>query len=225
MEKFIETQSQNTLPILLYSMSSFFMLFINAPAVIVSLYLLFIVMTYLLTMKTAIIFKMLRISCLVIFIYFLIISILTWQLSIELLQDIIPKGIGLSILICTGIVVFDEIPTFQLVKITKLISPWENAIYAILSGFRTFRVIFDISSKTIVAQKTKGIHKNYLLSIKIYLSNMVIGFFEFIFDFGNQLETVDIKKIDNKNLITFTLKNILFFFYFLMSIRGIFHGD
>ena len=124
-------------------------------------------------------------------------------------------------MVCTGIVVFSEIPTFQLVKITKLICPGENAIYAVLSGFRTFLVVFNISSKTIIAQKARGMHNSKLLSIKTYLLNILINFFEFIFDFGNQLETVDLKKIHNKNLVSLTLKNVLFFLYLLISVGGI----
>ncbi len=222
MERFIEKQKRNTLPILMYSIASFFVLFINNLYIIFSLYFLFIVSTYLLSEKKSTIFKVLKVSCFVVAIYFLVTSILGWQLSLKILKDIISKGIGLSILVCTGIVVFDEMPTFQLVKITRLISPWENAIYAILSGFRTFPVIFNISSKVIVAQKARGIHKNYLLAIKTYLLNMIISFFEFIFDFGNQLEAVDMKNINNKNLVSLTLKNILFLSYLLISIGGMF---
>lgn len=222
MERFIEEQKRNTLPILMYSIASFFVLFISNLYMIFSLYFLFIVLTYLLSEKKSTVFKVLKLSCFVIVIYFLVTSILGWQLSLKILKDIIPKGIGLSILVCTGIVVFDEMPTFQLVKITKLISPGENAIYAILSGFRTFPVIFNISSKVIVAQKARGIHNNYLLSMKTYLLNMLISFFEFIFDFGNQLGAVDLRKINNKNLVSLTLKNILFLLYLLISIGGIF---
>ena len=207
----------------MYLIASFFVLFINNCYLIFSLYFFFIVLTYLLSNKKATVFKVLKLSCLIITIYFLITSILYWQLSLETFKSIIPKGIGFSILVCTGIVVFDGIPTFQLVKISKLISPWENAIYAILSGFRTFPVIFNISSKIIVAQKARGIHKNYLLSIKTYLLNVTISFFEFIFDFGNQLESLDLEKINNKNLVSLTLKNILFFLYLLISIGGIFY--
>jgi len=220
MERFIEEQKRKTLPILMYSIASFFVLFISNLYMIFSLYFLFIVLTYLLSEKESTVFKVLKVSCFVVAIYFLVTSILGWQLSLKILKDIIPKGIGISILVCTGIVVFDEMPTFQLVKVTKLISPGENAIYAILSGFRTFPVIFNISSKVIVAQKARGLHKNYLLSIKTYLLNMIISFFEFIFDFGNQLEAVDMKNINNKNLVSLTLKNILFLSYLLISIGG-----
>ena len=222
MERFIEEQKRKTLPILMYSIASFFVLFISNLYMIFSLYFLFIVLTYLLSEKKSTVFKVLKVSCFVVAIYFLVTSILGWQLNLKILKDIIHKGIGLSILVCTGIVVFDEMPTFQLVKITKLISPGENAIYAILSGFRTFPVIFNISSKVIVAQKARGIHKNYLLAIKTYLLNMIISFFEFIFDFGNQLEAVDMKNINNKNLVSLTLKNILFLSYLLISIGGMF---
>jgi len=181
------------------------------------------VLTYLLSEKKSIILKVLKISCLVFVIYFLVTSILGWQLNLKILKDILPKGIGLSILVCTGIVVFDEMPTFQLVKITKLISPWENAIYAILSGFRTFPVILNISSKVITAQKARGIHKNYLLSIKTYLLNMVISFFEFIFDFGNQLEAVNMENLNTK-IVYLNFKNMLFLSYLIVSIGGVLYG-
>lgn len=223
MESFIEKQKQNTLPILMYSIASCFVLFINNSYIIFSLYFLFIVLTYLLSEKKSIILKVLKISCLVFVIYFLVTSILGWQLNLKILKDILPKGIGLSILVCTGIVVFDEMPTFQLVKITKLISPWENAIYAILSGFRTFPVILNISSKVITAQKARGIHKNYLLSIKTYLLNMVISFFEFIFDFGNQLEAVNMENLNTK-IVYLNFKNMLFLSYLIVSIGGVLYG-
>lgn len=223
MESFIKAQKQNTLPILMYFIASFFVLFINNHYLIFSLYIFFVLLTYLLSKKKSIVFKVLKISFLVIIIYFLITSLLDWQLSLKIFKNIFPKGIGISIVVCTGIVVFDGIPTFQLVKITKLISPSENAIYAILSGFRTFPVIFHISSKVIVAQKVRGIHTNYLLSIKTYLLNMIISFFEFIFDFGNQLGAVDMGKIDNKNLFGFSMKNLLFLSYLLISAGGVFY--
>jgi hypothetical protein len=148
---------------------------------------------------------------------------LGWQLSLKILKDIIPKGICLSILVCTGIVVFDEMPAFQLVKITKLISPGENTIYAILSGFRTFPVIFNISSKVITAQKARGIHKNTLLAIKTYLVNMIISFFEFIFDFGNQLEAVNMENLNTK-IVYLNFKNMLFLSYLIVSIGGVLYG-
>jgi hypothetical protein len=131
----------------------------------------------------------------------------------------IPLGIGLSIVVCTGIVVFSEIPTFQLVKITKLICPGENAIYAVLSGFRTFLVVFNISSKTIIAQKVRGMHKNKLLSIKTYLLNILINFFEFIFDFGNQLDKLEIKNIRTSGLFREIPRNIIFILYLLLAIK------
>lgn len=222
MKRFIEKQRQNTLPILMYLMASFFIIFIDKPKIVL-LYLLFILMTYWLTMKPSTIIRVLKISFFVITIYFLIVSVLGWQMNIEIFYEFIPKGIALSILVCTGIIAFNEIPTFQLVRITKLISPWENAIYAILSGFRTFPVIFNISGKTIMALKVRGIHKNYLLSIKTYLLNMTINFFEFIFDFGNQFGAVDSRKM-NLKIEYFNLKSVSFVIYLIISFGGLCYG-
>lgn len=223
MEKFIEKQNSITLPILIYIVASFFVLFVSELGISLVLFLLFLATTYILTKNSAMILKVVKVSLFVTFLFLLIISIIDWHFSLDKLQEMIPFGIGLSIVVCTGIVVFSEIPTFQLVKITKLICPGENAIYAVLSGFRTFLVVFNISSKTIIAQKARGMHKNKLLSIKTYLLNILINFFEFIFDFGNQLETVDLRKIHNKNLVSLTLKNVLFFLYLLISVGGIFY--
>ena len=224
MEKFIEKQNSITLPILIYTVSSFFVLFVSELGISFVLFFLFLATTYILTKKSAMMLKVIKVSLFVTFLFLLIISIIDWHFSLDKLQEMIPLGIGLSIVVCTGIVVFSEIPTFQLVKITKLICPGENAIYAVLSGFRTFLVVFNISSKTIIAQKARGMHKNKLLSIKTYLLNILINFFEFIFDFGNQLETLDIKKIKSKNFIVLSLNNLLFFFYIILSVGGAYYG-
>lgn len=224
MEKFIERQNSITLPILIYTVASFFVLFVSELGVSLVLFFLFLATTYILTKNTAMMLKVIKISFFVTFFFLLIISLMGWYFSLDKLQEMIPLGIGLSIVVCTGIVVFSEIPTFQLVKITKLICPGENAIYAVLSGFRTFLVVFNISSKTIIAQKARGMHKNKLLSIKTYLLNILINFFEFIFDFGNQLETLDIKKIKSKNFIVLSLNNFLFFFYIILCVGGAYYG-
>ena len=221
MEKFIENQNRITLPILIYTLSSFFILFVSDLRISLLLFFLFLVTTYLLTQKIAAIITVIKVSLFVTFFYLLIISILGWQFPLDKLKEIIPFAIGLSIVVCTGIVVFREIPTFQLIKITKLICLGENALYAVLSGFRTFPVMFSISSKTIIAQKARGMHKHKWLSIKTYLLNILINFFEFVFYFGNQLETLDITKINNKKYLS--LNNFIFIFYLALSIGATYY--
>jgi hypothetical protein len=221
MEKFIGNQNSITLPILIYTLSSFFVLFVSDLRLSLVLFFLFLVTTYLLTHKIAAIITVIKVSLVVTLFYLLIISILGWQFPLDKLQEIIPFATGLSIIVCTGIVVFREIPTFQLVKITKLICPGENALYAVLSGFRTFPVMFSISRKTIIAQKARGMHKHKWLSINTYLLNLVINFFEFIFDFVNQLESVDINKISAK--ININIDIIFFIAYLVASIGAIYY--
>jgi hypothetical protein len=219
MEKFIEKQNSITLPILIYTVASFFVLFVSELGISLVLFFLFLATTYILIKNSAMMLKVIKVSLFVIFLFLLIISIIGWNFSLDKLQEMIPLGIGLSIVVCTGIVVFSEIPTFQLVKITKLICPGENAIYAVLSGFRTFLVVFNISSKTIIAQKVRGMHKNKLLSIKTYLLNILINFFEFIFDFGNQLDKLEIKNIRTSGLFREIPRNIIFILYLLLAIK------
>lgn len=219
MEKFIEKQNRITLPILIYTVASFFVLFVSELGVSLVLFFLFLATTYILTKNSAMMLKVIKVSLFVTFFFLLIISIMGWHFSLDKLQEMIPFGIGLSIVVCTGIVVFSEIPTFQLVKITKLICPGENAIYAVLSGFRTFLVVFNISSKTIIAQKARGMHKNKLLSIKTYLLNILINFFEFIFDFGNQLDKLEIKNIRIIGLFREIPRNIIFILYLFLAIK------
>jgi hypothetical protein len=222
MEKFIEKQNSITLPILIYTLSSFFVLFVSDLRMSFVVYFLFLATTYLLTHKIAAIITVIKVSLVVTFFYLLIVSILGWRFPLDKLQEIIPFAIGLSIVVCTGIVVFREISTFQLIKITKLICPSENALYAVLSGFRTFPVMFSISSKTIIAQKARGMYKQKWLSIKTYLLNMLISFFEFIFDFGNQMESIDFKRIKNENIRYFRISALLFFIYLIASIGAIY---
>ncbi|MEI7868462.1 MAG: hypothetical protein WCI11_11270 [Candidatus Methylumidiphilus sp.] len=222
MDNFIDKQNRITLPILSYTLASFFVIFVSDLGMTFVLFFLFLVTTYLLTNKISAIITVISISFFVTFFYLSLISLLDWQLPFDKLQEIIPFAVGLSIVVCTGVVVFREISTFQLVKITKLICPGENAIYAVLSGFRVFPVMFNISSKTIMAQKVRGMHNNKLLSIKTYLLNMLINFFEFIFDFGNQLESVDIKKIDL--IIKISAKSIYFIAYLYASVVGIYYA-
>lgn len=222
MKKFIDVQNQNTLPLILYCLSSLFIIFIKSLVFLIPLYIFFCILTILLTENFLTFFKISKITLLTIAIYFFVFSILEWDLSFSNFEKIFPKGVSLSILISTGIIVFDVIPTIQLLKITKFVFRNENVVYAMLSGFRTFPVLLNISKKTLMAQKIRGVSKKKILSILLYLYNVLINFFEFFSDFKNQIEYMDIKEaILLKNRIS--IKFLFFFMYSMASILGGIH--
>ena len=67
MEKFIEKQNSITLPILIYTVASFFVLFVSELGISLVLFFLFLATTYILTKNSAMMFKVIKVSLFVTF--------------------------------------------------------------------------------------------------------------------------------------------------------------
>lgn len=206
-----------------YMLASFFVLFSNSVAYNLGLLSVFLPLSYLLTKEAYTLKKVSKIVALVVGVYGAVTMLLSWQISLDTFAGTLPKGIALGILVSTGIVVFFDISTYQLARLVRVFVPTENASYALLAGMRTFPVLADISRKVSLAQKGRGVHRNWRLLVTTYLTNLTINFFEFIHDFETQLGVVDFSSID-RGLDVRSPRNLLFASYLAGSIGGVFYG-
>ena len=205
-----------------YTLASFFVLFSNSVGYNLALLGVFIPLSYLLTKDVDTLTKVLKIVALVVGVYGAVTMLLSWQIGLDTFAGTLPKGIALGILVSTGVVVFFDISTYQLARLVRVFVPSENASYALLAGMRTFPVLADISRKVSIAQKGRGVHRNWRLLVTTYLTNVTINFFEFIHDFETQLGAVDLSSVD-RGIDVLDSTNIPFFAYFVGSVGGIFY--
>lgn len=217
---FAAKQNDNFVPTMAYTFGSLLVIFIDNMTIMAIIFLCFTYLSFLLLEDIRIVWKILLITFIVNLLYIFTIFFLTTEFNHANLFYNLPKGFGLSILITSGIVIFEKLPTYQILRGIKFISINRNILYAVMSGLRSVPVTLTISNKVRISSKIRGISSISFLT-KILLFNTLILFLEYLYDFQNKLSTYNYFKIEKVNIKNNYYKNIISFIYLFISIGGL----
>ena len=199
MKRFIKVQQQNTLPIFMYLISSVLCLFIHDTILVLMVYGLFILTSYLFTRS----FKSIFIAFLTVFfvgIVVLIIRILRNQSNL-IDFSFISLSLSIAMFIGSSIIIFLRLPTYQHVRLISFF-PSQNAPFALLSALRVFEIIRISSTQIVLAQKARGINRSKKVLFSSYLSNMFVIFLEYLYYHLCNITLIEKIRIKNRIIIS-----------------------
>jgi|GEM_PF-6796572 len=215
METFYKKTNENTIPLLIYLVTSFSSVFVSNLKLLSILFLFFIVMSSILFSKN-ILLKILVLSMIIIPVIILLFMIFSWEFTSPQLFSILPKSISFSMMISSSIAFFAFLPTYQLFRISKTITNSNYPAYALLAGFRTFPVFFMFSKRIFTAIKVRRAYSSYFELLLLFLQNIFIEFLNFLDDFILRFSFLSLEKLKIKHFINY--KTFFAFFYLLISL-------
>ena len=214
MEKFYKNTNANTIPLLLYLVASFTVVFVSNINFLVILFVIFIGISAILFNRNIVI-RILLISIFIIPLIIFLSMLFSWEFSYQQAILILPKSISFSIIISSAIAFFLFLPTYQLFRISKTIIKSSYPAYALLAGFRTFPVFFHFSKKIFVAIKIRKAYSSYFDFVMIYFQNIFIEFLNFLDDFITRFSFLNLKEI--KVEFIYDYKTIISVIYLLIT--------
>lgn len=218
MEKFYKNTNANTIPLLLYLVASFTVIFVSNISFLVILFFIFIGISAILFSRNIVI-RILLISIFIIPLVIFLSMIFSWNFSYQQAILILPKSISFSIIISSAIAFFLFLPTYQLFRISKTLIKSSYPAYALLAGFRTFPVFFQFSKRIFIAIKIRKAYSSYFDFVMIYFQNIIIEFLNFLDDFITRFSFLNLHKIKIAPVINF--KTYLSIIYLIISITFI----
>ncbi len=215
MKHFNKKISENTIPLILYLVSSFLVVFVsNLNFILISLLLFLFVSTILFNRR--IVQKIIIISIIVISLVLFVSMLITLNFKTEMILLSLPKSITLSIIVTSTIAFFVYLPTIQLLYITKTITRSNYAAYGVLTAFRTFPVFFSFSKKIFITIKIRKAYSSYFDFILLYIQNIFIEFVDFLDNFIRRITFIELDRIKIK--LTVNHKTLLTIIYLLTII-------
>jgi hypothetical protein len=193
-ERFHKNCVDKTVPLILFLFSSFLVIFITNLTSLSIISILFLFVTLVLFHKS-VFKKTVIISLLVILVVVFINLLLNLTFTFDSMIHFLPKGISLSIIVTSAIAVFAFLPTYQLYRISIVATRSQNASLAILTGFRTFPVFFELSKKIFISIKIRNATNSIVDFVNLFITNIIIDFFSFLEDYINRFSFI---KIENK---------------------------
>jgi hypothetical protein len=221
MEKFSKNISENTLPLILYLISSFLVVFITNLNVLILISVLFLFISFFL-FGNKVLSRIILITSITIFVILTFSILISWDFSYKRIIISLPKAISLSVMISSVIAFFVYVPTVQLFFIAKTFTRSNRPAYAILTGFRTFPVFFNFSKKIFTTIKIRKAYSSLTDLILLYIQNIFIEFFAFLDNFINHFSFIELNKIKHKNNLNY--KFFLIILYFIFIIKVIYYG-
>jgi len=207
MKNFYKKTNENTIPLLIYLITSFSSVFVTNLKFISIFFLLFIMVSSILFSKN-ILLKILVLSMSIILLIILLSMLFSLAFTSNQLYTILPKSMSFSIMISSSIAFFALLPTYQLFRISKTIISSNYPAYALLAGFRTFPVFFQFSKRIFIAIKIRKAYSSYFDLLLLFLQNIFVEFLNFLDDFINRFTFLNFnqQKVCNKvNLKTYVL--------------------
>jgi len=195
MREFLADHRERTVPVVLYCATSGLLPFVRSLLLFLCLYGCFLVLSWLLTRSRAVVAVSVLVTCGVTGIYSALLIALSANSMETVLSKYVCMGLSLSMIFCTGVIVFLDLPTFEISRIAKFVFRADLPVCAVLSGFRCVPVIFSASQDALLALRLRGLHRKGLLSVTLFLENVTINFLEFIADFGLQVSRLDLRAL------------------------------
>ena len=215
MEKFYKYTNANTIPLLLYLVASFTVVFVSNINFLVILFFIFIGISAILFNRNILV-KIVLISVFIIPLIIFLSMLFSWKFNYQQASLILPKSISFSMMISSAIAFFLFLPTYQLFRISKTIIKSSYPAYALLAGFRTFPVFFQFSKKIFVAIKIRKAYSSYFDFVLIYFQNIFIEFLNFLDDFLTRFSFLNLEEIKIKLSINY--KTYLLLIYFITTL-------